>query len=68
MFGDDVYRIANPVLEKINSWYRGRAYLYDNEAVDDEMESLTSTIEQVIRRYGVKLVCVDNLMTAMDVG
>ena len=68
MFGDDVYRIGNTVLEKINSWYRGRAYLYDNEAVDDEMESLTSTIEQVIRRYGVKLVCVDNLMTAMDVG
>ena len=28
---------------------------------------LTGTIEQVIRQYGVKLVCVDNLMTAMDV-
>lgn len=68
MFGDDVYHITNPVLDKINSWYRGRAYLYDNEAVDDEMESLPDTIEQVIRQFGVKLICVDNLMTAMDVG
>lgn len=68
MFGDDVYHITNPVMDKINNWYRGRAYLYDNEAVDDEMESLPDTIEQVIRQYGVKLVCVDNLMTAMDVG
>lgn len=68
MFGDDVYHITNPVLEQINAWYRGRAYLYDNEAVDDELESLPHTIEQVIRQCGVKLVCVDNLMTAMDVG
>ena len=67
MFGDEVYRLANPVVDKINRWYRGKAYLYDNNAVDDEMESLPATIEQVIRRYGVKLVCVDNLMTAMDV-
>lgn len=68
MFGDDVYHITNQVLDKINNWYRGRAYLYDNETVDDELESLPDTIEQVIRQFGVKLVCVDNLMTAMDVG
>lgn len=67
-FGDDVYHITNPILDKINGWYRGRAYLYDNEAVEDEMESLPDTIEQVIRQFGVKLICVDNLMTAMDVG
>ena len=68
MFGDERYHITNPVLDKINAWYRGRAYIYDNNAVDDELESLTETIEQVVRQYGVKLVCVDNLMTAMDAG
>lgn len=68
MFGEDVYRIGRPVLDKIESWYRGRAWLYDNNAVEDELESLIQTIEQVIRQYGVKLVCVDNLMTAMDTG
>ena len=36
--------------------------------MDDELESLPDTIEQVIRQFGVKLICVDNLMTAMDVG
>lgn len=67
MFGDERYHITNPVLDKINAWYRGRAYIYDNNAVDgDELESLTDTIEQVVRQYGVKLICVDNLMTAMD--
>lgn len=68
MFDDERYHITNPVLDKINAWYRGRAYIYDNNAVDDELESLADTIEQVVRQYGVKLVCVDNLMTAMDAG
>ena len=69
MFGDDVYRIPPGVQEKLNAWYRGRAYLYDNGAVDgDELESLTDTIEKAIRQYGVKLIAVDNLMTAMDAG
>lgn len=69
MFDDERYHITNPVLDKINAWYRGRAYIYDNNAVDgNELESLTDTIEQVVRQYGVKLVCVDNLMTAMDAG
>lgn len=69
MFDDERYHITNPVLDKINAWYRGRAYIYDNNAVDgNELENLTDTIEQVVRQYGVKLVCVDNLMTAMDAG
>ncbi len=69
-FGDETYLITNPVVEKINAWYRGRAYIYDNGAVDmeDELEGLLETMENVVRRVGVKLVCIDNLMTAMDVG
>lgn len=66
MFGEEVYRIGRTVQDKIDGWYRRRAWLYDNNAVEDELESLTQTIEQVVRQYGVKLVCVDNLMTAMD--
>ena len=68
LYGEEYYRIPEPVIEKINAWYRGRAYIYDNNVVNGgEMESLTSTIEHAVRRYDVKLVCVDNLMTAMDV-
>lgn len=68
-WGDESYYIADGVVDKINNWYRGRAYLYDNNAIDgDELESLLVTAEKAIKRYGIKLVCIDNLMTAMDVG
>ena len=70
IYGDPVYTLPNSVIEKINHWYAGRAYIYDNSYVSDdssELESITDTIEGVIRQYGVKLVCIDNLMTAMDV-
>ena len=68
-FGDKTYFITTEIVEQINNWYRGKAYMYDNNMVDDdELETLIHTIEKVICRYGVKLVCIDNLMTAMDVG
>lgn len=67
MYGEEYYQIPNDIVEKINAWYRGRAYIYDNNSVDDnEMESLISTIEHTIQRYDVKVIAVDNLMTAMD--
>ena len=70
-YGDSTYSIPKDVIEHINRWYRGKAFIYDNNAVlnnaDDELEGLTVTIENVIQRYGVKLVCIDNLMTALDV-
>ncbi len=69
-FGDDVYSIGESIGQKISNWYRDKAYIYDNNAIPDdeaEMESLLVTIENAIRRYGTKLICIDNLMTAMDV-
>ena len=67
MYGEEYYQIPNDIIERINAWYRGRAYIYDNNSVDDnEMESLISTIEHTIQRYDVKVIAVDNLMTAMD--
>ena len=69
-FGDSVYSLLNETVERLNTWYAGRAYIYDNNYVPedgDELESITKTIEKVIRQYGVSLVCIDNLMTAMDV-
>lgn len=69
IYGDPVYTLTNDIIERINRWYAGRAYIYDNSYLpddDSELESITETIENVIRQYGVKLVCVDNLMTAMD--
>jgi twinkle protein len=68
-FGEETYFLTQPVEEQLNNWYRGNAYLYDNNSIGDEDEcgKLTETVEQAVRRYGVRFVCIDNLMTALDV-
>jgi twinkle protein len=69
LYGDYEYSITKSTLERISSWYRGRAYIYDNSWIPDdigELESLPETIEKVIRQYGVRMICIDNLMTAME--
>ena len=68
-YGEPVYTIAAETVEKINEWYKGRAFIYDNNYIDDssqEMDVLTTTIETVIKQYDCKLICIDNLMTAME--
>jgi RecA-family ATPase len=54
-------------VEKINEWYYDKAYIFDNSSVtDDEYEGLLKVMVDAICRYDVKLVCIDNLMTAME--
>ena len=68
-YGDNIYSISDETIEKINNWYKGRAFIYDNNIVADdldEFESLTKTIENAIKQYDTKFICIDNLMTAMD--
>lgn len=63
------YYITTSIAEKIGAWYRGRAYLFDNQIADDEeLGELLSVIERSVRQYGVEMVLLDNLMTALDVG
>lgn len=65
-FSEPVYSLSNDVIQRINEWYYDQAFLYDNNAIDgDEYESLLNTVEKSIQRYGINLVCIDNLMTAI---
>jgi len=67
-FGGEEYYLDDETDKRISEWYRGKAYIYDNQAVDgEETESLIETIKKVVRQKDVKLICIDNLMTAMDV-
>lgn len=62
--------IPKKIIESINSWYDELAYIYDNNSAeinDDEFESLLDTVEKAVCRYGIRFVCIDNLMTALDV-
>lgn len=66
-YGDEEYYLSAETVEKINSWYYDKAFIYDSEAIpEDDYEGLISTITDTICRYNIKLVCIDNLMTAMD--
>lgn len=68
-YGDPTYIIPEGTIQQISDWYKGRAFIYDNDYLpenQDEFESLTETIEKVIKQYGTRLICIDNLMTAMD--
>lgn len=67
-FGEQSYSLPDDVDKAISEWYRDRAYIYDNNyLVDgDEMETLPDTVEKVIKQFNVQLVCIDNLMTAME--
>lgn len=61
--------LSNSVINKLNSWYYDKIFLYDNNIIDDEeTEELIKVVENAICKYGVKFVCLDNLMTAIDVG
>ena len=55
------------VLDKISEWYKDQIWLYDNSDFNsDEDESLTVLLEQIINQYGVRVILIDNLMTALD--
>lgn len=60
--------LPNPVINKLNDWYRNKIFLYDNNVVEDEeMEELLTVVETAIQKHDAKLICIDNLMTAMEV-
>lgn len=58
--------ISNSNQELINAWYRDKAYIYDSRIIEsDEQEDLLKSITRSIMQYGVKVILIDNLMTAM---
>lgn len=66
-WGDTNYSISKTNKHMISDWYRGKCFLYDNSIIDgDEKESLVSVVENAIMQYGVQVVLLDNLMTAID--
>lgn len=67
--GTTSYYLTNSTSDAISEWYRGRAFLFDNQAAEDEeLADLLQTIEKAVQQYGIQLVLLDNLMTALDVG
>ena len=69
-YNEKDYTISNEIVDRITEWYRGRIYIYDNSVIPEEDTNLTdlliNTVEQVIKQYGVRVVAIDNLMTALE--
>lgn len=61
------YMIAASAQDRINEWYRGRCFIYDNTILkgEDVTTRLLDVVDEAVRRYGVKVVLLDNLMTAI---
>lgn len=65
--GYETHYVPNSEISKITEWYRGKAYIYDTDIIEtDEKEDLLKIIEQSIKQYGIKVILLDNLMTAID--
>ena len=66
-YGDKQYFLLPQTIERINHWYYDKAFIFDNSAItDDEYKGIIQVMVDAICRYDIKLVCIDNLMTAME--
>lgn len=59
---ENLYYCPRNVSEKINQWLKGKLFLYNNNYGSD-WDLLLQKIEEVIKKNGVKMVMLDNLMT-----
>ena len=64
------YSVPLDIQAKISEWYKNRCYIYSDEVSDtdddEKREEFFEIIEKTVARYNVRVVLVDNLMTALD--
>lgn len=66
LYGNIHYNISDINKRIISEWYRDYIYLYDNKETDtQEKKSLVEIVEATIQQYNVRVILLDNLMTAM---
>ena len=64
---EPVYGLSEENKNLISEWYRDKMYIFDNSVIDgnDESTNLIEIVRRVIQQYGVRVILLDNLMTAM---
>lgn len=55
-------------IEKIQNWHRGKLFLYDRSVKElaGNLDKFFEIAEYAVKRYGVKLVVIDNLMAILE--
>jgi twinkle protein len=64
--GTEFYKVKNTAKNNISKHYSGRWFVYRDDQPTD-LKSLLVSAEETVRRFGVKTIIVDNLMT-IDMG
>lgn len=65
--GQEGYEVSKANKAIINEWLKGKLQLIDNSKVgSSDTIGLLDAIENVIQQYGVRIVLLDNLMTALS--
>lgn len=62
------YSVNGNYEDRIAAWYRGKARIYEDGDLDDDAErnALLETMDVNIKQYGMQVLILDNLMTAME--
>ena len=65
--GEEGYEVSKANKAILNDWLRGRLQLIDNSKVgSNDTIGLLDAVENIIQQYGVRVVLLDNLMTALS--
>lgn len=59
--GDTFYKVTNEAKKAIDKYYRGKWYIYKDD-YDNNIDKLIDSMTDVVRKYGVKLLVLDNMM------
>lgn len=62
------YSVNGMYEDRIAAWYRGKARIYEDGDIEDDpgKNALLETMEANIKQYGMQVLIIDNLMTAME--
>lgn len=65
--GYDEWCVRDDTTKKINKWYKGRCFLYENSVnMSEGNETLLDVFKEAIKQCSCRVIIVDNLMTAME--
>jgi len=62
---ETIYEIKPEIVEAIKKWHDGKLFVHDNKN-GNNIKKILQTANLAVDRYGVKLIVIDNLMSAME--
>ena len=65
--GTEGYEVSKANKQIINDWIKTKTFILDNSKIgSNDTIGLLEAIERAIQQYGIKVILLDNLMTAIS--